>query len=616
MQPSEKRLPSTNNIGIKKCGVATINTDKMNMKKFTIILFAVFTLNIAKAQMTTYTTANSGLVDNNISTIAIDAQDNKWFGTGGGVSMFDGINWTTYTEANSGLVSNAVYTIAIDAQGNKWFGTWGGVSKFDGTNWTTYTTVNSGLVENYVSAIAIDIQGNKWFGTNSGGVSKFDGTNWTTYTTANGLVSNQWVTAITIDVHGNKWFGTNGGVSKFDSTNWTTYLNGEIVGSIAIDALGYKWFGTYDPMYNVCHGTFKFDSTNWTTFDTLNSGLTNNYVNDIGIDALGNKWFGTQGGVSTFNDTIWTTYTIADGLVSNGIYTIAIDAQGNKWFGTYYGVSELSHCGIPPLENICYIEFDTTTSKNSINWTTNLPVNVDSIKIYNEVSTNVWSLIGSVSSNQNHFIDLNSNPFNQSYSYKITTIDTCGNESDSSSFHTTITLLSTYDQGTNTYGFTWSAYQGLTISNYYLYGITNSGAETLIGSVPGNQYFYNYTNPSPTFTKYFVGFNTPTCTSKTNHLVKSNWGQSATGINESVGIDNLITLYPNPASDMVTLNIDNINNADLTLNIYNVIGTLVKSETLKQNNRQINISDLCNGVYLITIKSKDLTENQRLIIQR
>lgn len=58
------------------------------------------------------------------------------------------------------------------------------------------------------------------------------------------------------------------------------------------------------------------------------------------------------------------------------------------------------------------------------------------------------------------------------------------------------------------------------------------------------------------------------------------------------------------------------NNVDLTLNIYNVMGTLVKSEMLKQNNRQFTIGDLSNGVYMVTIKSKDFTENQRLIIQR
>ena len=52
------------------------------------------------------------------------------------------------------------------------------------------------------------------------------------------------------------------------------------------------------------------------------------------------------------------------------------------------------------------------------------------------------------------------------------------------------------------------------------------------------------------------------------------------------------------------------------INFYTIVGTLVKSEMLKQNNRQINFGDLSHGVYMVTIKSKDLTENQRLIIQR
>jgi ligand-binding sensor domain-containing protein len=47
-------------------------------------------------------------------------------------------NWTTYNTSNSGLASNEVFAVAIDSSGNKWFGTGGGVSRFDGVNWTTY----------------------------------------------------------------------------------------------------------------------------------------------------------------------------------------------------------------------------------------------------------------------------------------------------------------------------------------------------------------------------------------------------------------------------------------------------------------------------------------------
>ena len=98
---------------------------------------------------------------------------------------------------------------------------------------------------------------------------------------------------------------------------------------------------------------------------------------------------------------------------------------------------------------------------------------------------------------------------------------------------------------------------------------------------------------------------------------------------DNLSFDNLITsiseksfrnitlsLYPNPASIIVTLNIKNTNNSDLTMNIYSIIGTLVKSEKLKQNQRQINIGDLGNGIYMVEIKSKEWTEKQKLIIER
>jgi len=87
------------------------------------------------------------------------------------------------------------------------------------------------------------------------------------------------------------------------------------------------------------------------------------------------------------------------------------------------------------------------------------------------------------------------------------------------------------------------------------------------------------------------------------------------GIN-TLNLKNEATLYPNPASDNVIINIDRSKNMDLTLNIYNVMGILVSSEILKQNNRKINIRDLSNGIYMVTIKSKEWSENKKLIIKK
>ncbi len=291
---------------------------------------------------TNYTATNSGLVSNHVRSIAIDVEGNKWFGTNNGVSVFDGTSWTNYTTINSGLSSNQIFSIAVDGEGNKWFGTYEGVSMFDGTSWTSYTTTNSGLVSNSVISIAIDLEGNKWFVGDYGGVSMFDGTSWTTYTTINSGLSSNYITDIVVDKEGAMWFcgGYYGGVSQFDGTTWITYnssnsgLYSNSIYNVAIDKEGNKWFGTTE-------GVLKFDGNSWLTYSTANLGLVSNFIGSIAIDVEGNKWFGTGAGVSKFDGTTWTNYTVNNsGLVSNSIGSIAIDVEGNKWFGTGAGVSK------------------------------------------------------------------------------------------------------------------------------------------------------------------------------------------------------------------------------------------------------------------------------------
>ncbi len=86
------------------------------------------------------------------------------------------------------------------------------------------------------------------------------------------------------------------------------------------------------------------------------------------------------------------------------------------------------------------------------------------------------------------------------------------------------------------------------------------------------------------------------------------------GIYES--FENKVSIYPNPTSDVLNFNLDYSTNNFITVNIYHVTGKLVKSVILRQNQEQINVEDLSNGIYMIEIKSDDRTENQKLIIQK
>lgn len=80
--------------------------------------------------------------------------------------------------------------------------------------------------------------------------------------------------------------------------------------------------------------------------------------------------------------------------------------------------------------------------------------------------------------------------------------------------------------------------------------------------------------------------------------------------------ESIFSLNPNPASDLVTLNINKLNSGDMTINIYNSIGKLISSEKLRQNQKQFNTGDLSNGLYVVEIKSKLISEKKKLIIQR
>jgi len=351
-------------------------------KTLILIVFIALITNINAQTFINYTNKN-GLSSNYIQAIAIDSQNNKWFGTmDSGVMKFNDTVWSKYTVAN-GLINNNVKSIAIDANGNKWFGTIGGVSKFDGVNWTNYT-IAEGLVNNNINSIDIDLSGNIWFGTNGCGVSKFDGITWTTYQkTTNQLINNTVNSIIcfkgpasqSYNIGGNVWFGTSGGVTNISPVNypgelfWKSYTvasNGIIsdnVLSVALVSDATKnnlWFGTDK-------GVSMFDGSTITNYSTTISktylGLVNDYVNVIAIDKKNIPWFGTKGGILGNYKGSRVNYTMTDGILSNYIRAIACDADGNMWIGTMGGVSK--YLGVLKVGTLV-ISSNTTTTPTTV----------------------------------------------------------------------------------------------------------------------------------------------------------------------------------------------------------------------------------------------------------
>lgn len=105
-----------------------------------------------------------------VYSLCITRDGTQWFGTARGVARHTGTNtlenWTVFTTEN-GLVNNFVQAIDVDPEGRLWFGTKGGVSVYDGSDWTSYTT-DDGMISNNILCIMADRNGSVYLGADVG----------------------------------------------------------------------------------------------------------------------------------------------------------------------------------------------------------------------------------------------------------------------------------------------------------------------------------------------------------------------------------------------------------------------------------------------------------------
>jgi len=194
---------------------------------------------------------NGGLIDNWVYAIEIGENNNIWFGTEGGLSLFNGKQWKNWNHKNGLGASyeivkhdnrlatdsfkgshhsnqvinlpntenvsyrpNYIVSMRLDQSNRLWIGTWGGgLSMFDiETQIFRNYTVKHGLPGNYILAIHEGSDGNLWIGSNKG-LSKFDGTTFLNYSQTNGLISD-YVFSIEFDNDSFLWIGGHHGMTR------------------------------------------------------------------------------------------------------------------------------------------------------------------------------------------------------------------------------------------------------------------------------------------------------------------------------------------------------------------------------------------------------------------
>jgi hypothetical protein len=94
---------------------------------------------------------------------------------------------------------------------------------------------------------------------------------------------------------------------------------------------------------------------------------------------------------------------------------------------------------------------------------------------------------------------------------------------------------------------------------------------------------------------------------------------SATGIAEIPLVSNIL-IFPNPASDLVTVDFDLADNKNVSVEMKDVLGRVVKTgdaKPLQAGHHQISIplSDIAKGIYFISVRSNAQVLTQKLVIE-
>ena len=82
--------------------------------------------------------------------------------------------------------------------------------------------------------------------------------------------------------------------------------------------------------------------------------------------------------------------------------------------------------------------------------------------------------------------------------------------------------------------------------------------------------------------------------------------------------DKAPVIYPNPSKGLVSIDLKTLNNKNVTISFYNVLGKEVKKSSIKSIGSfyQLDISEFQDGVSFVKVKSESGENTQRLILRK
>lgn len=73
------------------------------------------------------------------------------------------------------------------------------------------------------------------------------------------------------------------------------------------------------------------------------------------------------------------------------------------------------------------------------------------------------------------------------------------------------------------------------------------------------------------------------------------------GIEQAKNINLICSAYPNPTADFLTLNVENYDNENLSYQLFDISGKLLKSKKLTSNETTISMTNLVSATYFLKV---------------
>lgn len=278
----------------------------------------------------------------------LEEPKNQRFLRGQGVSAF------TIENTPNGILENRIRSLAGTNYGvligyfNDVPGAMNGVSYYDRSVEKSWSNCNdAGTTKGkLINSILIGLDGKIWVGTDGDGILMYDGSKWHQYIETRKQQQILLTYGLTLDKKGDIWAGTWEGAAKYNGETWDLVytIENELFGKSVHNIMFENnniWIGLITDGVNAFFGTEGI----WQKYVRGPGQLGGNQIRGIVVQNFEEKqsnaiWFATaDGGVSRYENGIWTVFRVEDGLPSLTVLAITIDRYNRIWVGTDKGVA-------------------------------------------------------------------------------------------------------------------------------------------------------------------------------------------------------------------------------------------------------------------------------------